>query len=248
MTFCVVFSYHSHIPYSSNPVFILYVFFIFPSLHRSYLISECSTLVYQVFNFSTGRIINKTVLDSEVTSMDHDHTGQLIFCGDAQVWPSIYLWSLYDLVNLHVLPLKFLLEWYVQGCIYSIRMNSHTGALSRSHRHRSTSKHKSPVTTVQYRSFSLLARGPVLLTCTQDGNLSFFRSGELKYALRLSSCYVWLTGVAMKEWERGCHPYPYTHLGKWYGDLSPVHWGMILPDLGKGADMVFWFLSMGEEI
>ncbi|KAB1207324.1 WD repeat-containing protein 13 [Morella rubra] len=120
-----------------------------------------------VFNFSTGRIINKTVLDSEVTSMDHDHTGQLIFCGDAQ------------------------------GCIYSIRMNSHTGALSRSHRHRSTSKHKSPVTTVQYRSFSLLARGPVLLTCTQDGNLSFFRSG-----------------VAMKEWERGCHPYPYTHLGQ----------------------------------
>ncbi|XP_004510993.1 uncharacterized protein [Cicer arietinum] len=97
-----------------------------------------------VFNFSTGRIINKTVFDAEVTSMDHDHTGHLIFCGDAQ------------------------------GCIYSVNINSHTGMLSRSHRHRSSSKHKSPVTTVQYRSFSLLARGPVLLTCTQDGSLSFF--------------------------------------------------------------------------
>ncbi|XP_057454703.1 uncharacterized protein LOC130746172 [Lotus japonicus] len=97
-----------------------------------------------VFNFSTGRVINKSVFDSEVTSMDHDHTGHLIFCGDAQ------------------------------GCIYSVNMNSHTGGLSRSHRYRSSSKHKSPVTTVQYRSFSLLARGPVLLTCTQDGNLSFF--------------------------------------------------------------------------
>lgn len=97
-----------------------------------------------VFNFSTGRIVNKTVFDGEVTSMDHDHTGQLIFCGDAQ------------------------------GCIYSVSMNSHTGALSRSHRHRSGSRRKSPVTTVQYRSFSLLARGPVLLTCTQDGSLSFF--------------------------------------------------------------------------
>ncbi|XP_062175795.1 uncharacterized protein LOC133880849 [Alnus glutinosa] len=97
-----------------------------------------------VFNFSTGRIINKTVFDSEVTSMDHDHTGQLIFCGDAQ------------------------------GCIYSVSMNSRTGALSRSHRHRSSSIRKSPVTTVQYRSFSLLARGPVLLACTQDGGLSFF--------------------------------------------------------------------------
>ncbi|CAI8607535.1 unnamed protein product [Vicia faba] len=97
-----------------------------------------------VFNFSTGRIINKAVFDAEVTAMDHDHTGHLIFCGDAQ------------------------------GCVYSVNMNSHTGILSRSHRHRSSSKHRSPVTTVQYRSFSLLARGPVLLTCTQDGNLSFF--------------------------------------------------------------------------
>lgn len=97
-----------------------------------------------VFNFSTGRIINKTVLDSEVTSMDHDHTGQLIFCGDSL------------------------------GCIYSVSMNSHTGALSRSHRYRISNRQKSPVTTVQYRSFSLLARGPVLLTCTRDGYLSFF--------------------------------------------------------------------------
>ncbi|KAK7405490.1 hypothetical protein VNO78_06834 [Psophocarpus tetragonolobus] len=97
-----------------------------------------------VFNFSTGRIINKSIFDSEVTAMDHDHTGNLIFCGDAQ------------------------------GCIYSVNMNSHTGALSRSHRYRSSSRQKSPVTTVQYRSFSLLARGPVLLTCSQDGNLSFF--------------------------------------------------------------------------
>ncbi|KAG2396491.1 Transcriptional corepressor LEUNIG-like protein [Vigna angularis] len=97
-----------------------------------------------VFNFSTGRVINKSLFDSGVTSLDHDHTGLLLFCGDAQ------------------------------GCIYSVNMNSHTGVLFRSHRYRSSSKPKSPVTTVQYRSFSLLARGPVLLTCTQDGNLSFF--------------------------------------------------------------------------
>ncbi|KAG4160539.1 hypothetical protein ERO13_D01G004000v2 [Gossypium hirsutum] len=97
-----------------------------------------------VFNFSTGRVIAKSIFDSEVTSMDHDHTGHLIFCGDAQ------------------------------GCIYSVTMDSHTGALSRSHRYRSSSKQKFPITTVQYRSFSLLAGGPVLLTCTKDGSLSFF--------------------------------------------------------------------------
>ncbi|CAJ2638902.1 unnamed protein product [Trifolium pratense] len=32
-----------------------------------------------------------------------------------------------------------------------------------SHRHGSSSKHRSPTTTVQYRSFSLLDRGPVFL-------------------------------------------------------------------------------------
>lgn len=76
--------------------------------------------------------------------MDHDHTGQLLFCGDAN------------------------------GYVYSVSMNSHTGALSRTHRQWCSSRRKSPVSTVKYRSFSLLARGPVLLTCTQDGNLSFF--------------------------------------------------------------------------
>ncbi|XP_022896699.1 WD repeat-containing protein 13-like [Olea europaea var. sylvestris] len=97
-----------------------------------------------VFNFSTGRTISKATFDSEVTAMDHDHTGQLIFCGDAK------------------------------GCVYTVSMDSHTGALSRFHRNRSSGKHNSPVTTVQYRTFSLLSRGPVLLTFSQDGSLSFF--------------------------------------------------------------------------
>ncbi|TYJ40669.1 hypothetical protein E1A91_A04G157600v1 [Gossypium mustelinum] len=97
-----------------------------------------------VFNFSTGRIITKSNFDSEVTSMDHDHTGQLIFCGDAQ------------------------------GCIYTASMESRTGALSRSLRYKSGNKLKCPVATVQYRSFSLMTKGPVLLSCTQDGSLSFF--------------------------------------------------------------------------
>ncbi|KAL7002666.1 hypothetical protein U1Q18_003821 [Sarracenia purpurea var. burkii] len=97
-----------------------------------------------VFNFSTGRVINKIVFDKEVTAMDHDHTGLLIFCGDAQ------------------------------GCVYSVSMDSRTGSLSRSHSNRSGSKRKSAVTTVQYKTFSLLARGPVLLAFTRDGSLSFF--------------------------------------------------------------------------
>ncbi|KAJ0982375.1 hypothetical protein J5N97_010630 [Dioscorea zingiberensis] len=96
-----------------------------------------------VMNFSTGRVINKAVFENEITAMDNDHTGQLIFSGDAQ------------------------------GCIYTVSVNSHTGSISRSHRNRN-GRTKSPITTVQYRTFSLLARSSVLLACAQDGNLYFF--------------------------------------------------------------------------
>ncbi|KAK8505863.1 hypothetical protein V6N12_042887 [Hibiscus sabdariffa] len=82
-----------------------------------------------VFNFSTGRVITKSNFDSEVTAMDHDPAGQLVFCGDAQ-----------------------------------------------------------------YRSFSLMAKGPVLLTCTQDGIILFFSVSlesqgylTLRCSLKLSS-------------------------------------------------------------
>ncbi|KAH9326846.1 hypothetical protein KI387_007024, partial [Taxus chinensis] len=97
-----------------------------------------------VMNFSTGRLIKKLSLENAITAIDTDHTGQYIFAGDSQ------------------------------GCIHSMTINSHTGALSRTHRNRTGAKLKSPTTTVQFRTFSLLARGPVLLTCTKDGNLSFF--------------------------------------------------------------------------
>lgn len=61
-----------------------------------------------------------------------------------------------------------------QGCIYSVSVNSNTGSISRSHRNR-TSRSKSQITSVQYRSFSLVARCPVLLVCAQDGYICFFR-------------------------------------------------------------------------
>lgn len=50
---------------------------------------------YKVFNFSTGRVIDKAVFDSGVTAMDHDHTGQFIFCGDAQVCLCLFISPLF---------------------------------------------------------------------------------------------------------------------------------------------------------
>lgn len=54
------------------------------------MIGGISSLIYQVFNFSTGRTIHKISFDSEVTAMDHAHTGQLIFCGDGMVCSCLY--------------------------------------------------------------------------------------------------------------------------------------------------------------
>ncbi|XP_072952465.1 uncharacterized protein [Typha angustifolia] len=96
-----------------------------------------------VINFSTGRVVSKLLFEDEITAMDNDHTGQLIFAGDAL------------------------------GCIYTVSINSHTGSISRSRKNRSI-KSKTPITTVQYRTFSLVARCPVLLVCAQDGNICFF--------------------------------------------------------------------------
>lgn len=68
---------------------------------------------------------------------------------------------------------QFIFAGDAQGYIYTVSVNSHTGSLSRTHKNKS-SKSKSPITTIQYRTFSLMARCPVLLSCAQDGNLSFF--------------------------------------------------------------------------
>ena len=104
-----------------------------------------------------------------------------------QLWILITLGSLFSLVMhryqiieldsyWHDIWRSYFLNgaWNVQGYIYTVSVNSHTGSLSRTHKNKS-SKSKSPITTIQYRTFSLVARCPVLLSCAQDGNLSFFR-------------------------------------------------------------------------
>lgn len=39
----------------------------------------------QVFNFSTGRVLHKVSLDSNITALDTDNTGSIIFAGDSHV-------------------------------------------------------------------------------------------------------------------------------------------------------------------
>uniref|UniRef100_M8BNL0 Uncharacterized protein n=1 Tax=Aegilops tauschii TaxID=37682 RepID=M8BNL0_AEGTA len=69
--------------------------------------SQLCICFHPAINFSTGRVISKLTYDNAVTALDIDHTGQLIFAGDAQ------------------------------GYIYTISVNSHTGSLSRTHKNKS---------------------------------------------------------------------------------------------------------------
>ncbi|KAL9370804.1 hypothetical protein Peur_035944 [Populus x canadensis] len=107
--------------------------------------SQLCIRFHLVFNFSTGRIINKLVLDDKVTALDHDHTGHLIFSGDAQ------------------------------GCVLDKHGPTHRCVVSVSSL-RSSAESRYQVTTVWYRSFSLLAGGPVLLTFagSEDSNVYFY--------------------------------------------------------------------------
>lgn len=53
-------------------------------------------------------------------------------------------------------------------------VNSHTGKLSRALKNRLGLLHKSSIVTVQFRTHSFLANGPVLLASNKDGCIRFF--------------------------------------------------------------------------
>lgn len=98
------------------------------------------------FNFSTGRIIHKLSLGSNVTALDVDHSGHFVFAGDAN------------------------------GSIHSISIKMENGNFVMRSAHRLSLKgfHRTATTTIQFRSYSRVAAGPVLLAATQDGLLRFF--------------------------------------------------------------------------
>ncbi|CAO2197411.1 unnamed protein product [Urochloa humidicola] len=118
-------------------------------------------------NFSTGRVISKLNFDDAVTALDIDHTGQLIFAGDAQ------------------------------GYIYTVSVNSHTGSLSRTHKNKSNGnlsffsiatdakgyltlicslKLASRVQTIRASFCPLLSleKGEFIVTGSEDANVYFY--------------------------------------------------------------------------
>ena len=118
----------------------------FHPVNNNFLVVGNRNKEITVFNFSTGRIVQKLSLDSNVTALDVDHSSHILFAGDAK------------------------------GSVASISIKMQNGNFIMRNGHRSSLKgsHKSATTTIQFRTFSRLAAGPVLLAATQDGLLRFF--------------------------------------------------------------------------
>ncbi|KAG6552011.1 hypothetical protein Mapa_006317 [Marchantia paleacea] len=116
----------------------------FHPLNNNFLLVGHADQGLTVINFSTGRVLHRLSVESNITAMDTDHTGHVLFAGDSQ------------------------------GGIHSIKVDMHTGAMAHGHRTSKGIHRKSPATSVQFRTFSLLAGGPVLLVANQDGSLRFF--------------------------------------------------------------------------
>ncbi|MCO5577645.1 hypothetical protein L7F22_031476 [Adiantum nelumboides] len=142
----------------------------FHPVNNNFLLLGNAKKEMSVINFSTGRFLCKISLESNVTSVDMDHTGHVIFAGDAQ------------------------------GCVHSVRINSHTGELSHVHRCRLGLRRKSPIMNVQFKTFSLLANGPVLLASTQDGTIRFFSVTLEIHGYLSLRCSLQLT-----PWARNVH-------------------------------------------
>ncbi|GAQ81514.1 hypothetical protein KFL_000820210 [Klebsormidium nitens] len=97
-----------------------------------------------IINFSTGRVNHKASIDCPATAIDIDNTGRILFVGDNH------------------------------GTVHSFAVDAHTGALRHAHRNVLPGGKWSPCSAIVFRSFSLLANGPVLLASIRDGTLRFF--------------------------------------------------------------------------
>ncbi|CAM6101544.1 unnamed protein product [Calypogeia fissa] len=116
----------------------------FHPLNNNFLLAAHADQGLTVINFSTGRTIQRLSVERNITAMDISSNGHILFAGDSE------------------------------GCVHSIKVDFQTGALSHKHRTTKGLHRKSPTTTVQFKNFSRLAGGPVLLVANQDGSLRFF--------------------------------------------------------------------------
>ncbi|KAH7297762.1 hypothetical protein KP509_25G011200 [Ceratopteris richardii] len=142
----------------------------FHPVNNNFLVLGNAKKEMSVINFSTGRSLCRISLESNVTAIDMDHTGHVVFAGDAQ------------------------------GCVHSVKINSHTGELTQAHKCRLGLRRKSPIMSIQYKTFSLLANGPVLLASTQDGTIRFF-----SVTLEIHGYLTLRCSLQLNPWARNVH-------------------------------------------
>ncbi|CAI5977278.1 unnamed protein product [Closterium sp. NIES-65] len=184
---------------------------IFHPQNNNFLVVANSKRELTVMNFSTGRVVSRVAMDSNVTALVADRTtiassaaagsattsgssggggggGATSKAGAAAAAGSGGFGGGAGEAD------SVVFVGDSEGAIHSFTVDKQSGALLRRHKTVAGVVHPAPVASLHYSPTSVLANGPVLLACSKDGCVRFYTTALelngylfLKISLQLSS-------------------------------------------------------------
>ncbi|GJP61647.1 hypothetical protein CLOP_g18785 [Closterium sp. NIES-67] len=179
---------------------------IFHPQNNNFLVVANSKKELTVMNFSTGRVVSRVAMDSNVTALVADRTtaaaaatstsssgssgggsGSKTAAGTASRTAAAAAGSAAEVDSVVFVGDS-------EGAIHSFTVDKQSGSLQRRHRTTAGVVHPAPVASLHFSPTSVLANGPVLLACSKDGCVRFYTTALelngylfLKISLQLSS-------------------------------------------------------------
>ncbi|CAI5474978.1 unnamed protein product [Closterium sp. Yama58-4] len=185
---------------------------IFHPQNNNFLVVANSKKELTVMNFSTGRVVSRVAMDSNVTALVADRTTSATPAGSATTSGSSGSGGAGGATSKagsaaaaaaagsggfgggagQADSVVFVGD--SEGAIHSFTVDKQSGALQRRHKTVAGVVHPAPVASLHFSSTSVLANGPVLLACSKDGCVRFYTTALelngylfLKISLQLSS-------------------------------------------------------------
>ncbi|CAI5496705.1 unnamed protein product [Closterium sp. Naga37s-1] len=187
---------------------------IFHPQNNNFLVVANSKRELTVMNFSTGRVVSRVAMDSNVTALVADRTtsassaaagsttsstssssgssggggaGKAAAAGAAGAGSGGFGGGAGEADSVVFVGDS-------EGAIHSFTVDKQSGALQRRHKTVAGVVHPAPVASLHFSPTSVLANGPVLLACSKDGCVRFYTTALelngylfLKISLQLSS-------------------------------------------------------------
>ncbi|CAI5511658.1 unnamed protein product [Closterium sp. Naga37s-1] len=187
---------------------------IFHPQNNNFLVVANSKRELTVMNFSTGRVVSRVAMDSNVTALVADRTtsAPAAATGSATSGSSSSSSSAGGAAGKASTSAaavaaggsgfgggageadSVVFVGDSEGAIHSFTVDKQSGALQRRHKTVAGVVHPAPVASLHFSPTSVLANGPVLLACSKDGCVRFYTTALelngylfLKISLQLSS-------------------------------------------------------------